>query len=146
MAVNFDDYLNVPMADMKRVSLPEGHYYGRVKDYGTKESQGGKPMLNIQFTLDSCGDDVDQSQLPEKGVSGKMVSNNYMLDEDFGRAGIREVIVAAGVAFDEAQGFGTYLPSIKGQPVMLHIKQRPVDKQNPDGDKTEDIKKVLPPA
>lgn len=142
MAVNFDDYLNRPAGDWKRVTLPEGHYFGRVKDWKTKESGSGKPMLTFSFTLDSAGDDVTGA-LPEGGVSGKVVSVNCMLDQDFGRAAAREVVEACGIVIDEAVGLGTYLDQTKGQPVKLHIKQRPLDKDDPEGDKTEDVKKVL---
>lgn len=146
MATDFSQYMNIPVGQMKRVTLPEGHYFGRVKHYEPKESTNGKPMLMVQFTLDSCGEDVDTTQLPEQGVSGKTVTSNYMLDTDFGRDDIRKMIEAVGVQMDPAQGWGQYLPQIKNQPVKLYIKQRPVNKDEPEGDRTEDIKKVLAAA
>lgn len=144
---DFSKYMDVPIGQMVRVTLPEGHYFGRIKSYEPKEStEKKKPMLNVQFTLDSAGSDVPADQLPAQGVSGKTVSVNYMMDMDFGQDAIRLLILAAGVTVDPAQGWGQYLPQIANQPVMLHIRHRPRDKNDPNSDQMEDIDKVLPPS
>ncbi len=144
MAQDFSQYTNVPLGDMKRVTLPEGHYFGTVKDYELKESaQAKKPMLVFKFSLSSAGEDVQADQLPAEGVAGKVVTANYMLDQDFGRDDIRKVIEATVPGTDPTQGFGGYLPQTKGQPVKLYIKPRNLEKDNPDAGTTDDVKKVM---
>lgn len=143
---DFSQYMNIPIGQMVRTVLPPGHYFGRIKGYEPKESsEKKKPMLFVQFTLDSAGEDVPQDQLPSQGVAGKTVSVNYMMDTDFGQDDIRKMILAAGVQVDPAQGWGQYLPQIANQPVKLYIKNEPRNKDQPDGDKTERVDKVFPP-
>lgn len=144
MAVNFDDYMNVPMSEMKRVLLPDGHYFANIKKHDPKMSGKDKPMLNTSFALTSPGDDVPIDQLPENGVSNKVISMNSMLAEDFGRAAIGDMIRASGVPFDEAQGFGAVLPSTLNQPVKLLIGSRLSVKDDPTSERVNEVKKVLP--
>lgn len=144
MAVNFDDYMNVPMSEMKRVLLPDGHYFANIGKHTPKESGNGKPMLNTSITLTSADSDVEVSQLPAEGVSGKKLSINAMLAEDFGRAQIGEMIRATGVPYDEAQGFGSVLPTTENQPVKVLIGSRLMDKDDPNSERVNEIKKFLP--
>lgn len=144
MAVNFDDYMNVPMSEMKRVLLPDGHYFANIRKHEPKMSGNDKPMLNSSFSLTSPGEDVPVDQLPESGVQGKVISMNSMLAEDFGRAAIGDMIRASGVPYDEAQGFGAVLPSTLNQPVKLLIGSRKMNKDDPNSETVNEIKKVLP--
>lgn len=143
MAVDFTQFMSKPIGEMKRVLLPQGHYFATIR--GTpepKESGTGKPMLNIQFSLASAGDDVE-GPLPENGVQGRIVSVNYMMDQDFGQDDIRKAIEACGIATDPTQGWGQYVPQMEGKPVKIYIKHRPRDKQDPNSEMTEDVSKVL---
>lgn len=141
--VDFSQYMNKPLGEMRRILLPVGHYYGRFKNCEPKESGNGKPMLNTSFTLDSAGSDVDPTSLPEAGVAGKTVSVNYMLDTDFGQDDIRKMIEASGIQVDPAQSWGQYIAQLQNMPVLLYIDHRPREKDNPNSEMTEDIKKVL---
>lgn len=144
--VDFSKFMDIPIGQMVRHVLPDGHYYGRVKKYEAKESsEKKKPMLSVSFTLDSAGEDVDQTLLPSQGVANKTVTVNYMMDTDFGQDDIRKMILACGVQVDPAQGWGQYLPQTANQPVKLYIKQRPRDKTDPNSEMTEDVNKVLSP-
>lgn len=143
--VDYSEFMNKPLGEMKRLTLPPGHYFGRVKGYEAKESsQSKKPMLSVQFTLDSAGEDVDVSGLPEQGVNGKTVTANFMMDTDFGQDDIRKFITACVPNTDPAQGWGQYLAATANQPVKLYIENRRRDKDDPNSELTEDIKKVLP--
>lgn len=144
MAVNFDDYMNVPMSDMKRILLPDGHYFGNLGKSEPKESGNGKPMLHTQVKLTSAGDDIDAAALAGIDVNGKVLSTNAMLAEDFGRAQIGEMIKATGVPYDEAQGFGTVLPSTENMPVKVLVGSRLLDKNDPNSERVNEIKKFLP--
>lgn len=144
MALDFSAYMNTPIGEMRRILAPVGHYFGRVKGYEPKESSNGKPMLAVQFTLDSAGEDVPNDQLPPQGIAGKTMTNNYMLDTDFGRDDIRKLIEACGVQTDPTQAWGQYLPQITGRPVKLYVEHRSRDKDDPNSEKMEDIRKVLP--
>lgn len=141
---DFSEYMNKPLGEMVRVTLPPGHYFGRIKGHEAVESSTHKPMLKTTFTLDSAGDDVPADQLPPQGVANKQVVTNALMAEDFGQAAIGDMIRATGIEVDPAQGWGQYLPGTINQPVKLYIGQRPRDKDNPDGDKMEDVQKVLP--
>lgn len=141
---DFSEYMNKPVGEMVRVLLPPGHYYARIKGHEPVESSTKKPMLKTQFTLDSAGDDVDTSLLPPQGCANKQLTMNSMMAEDFGQAAIGDMIRATGIELDPAQGWGQYLPGTVNQPVKLYVGQRPRDKDNPDGEKMEDVLKVLP--
>lgn len=142
--VDFSQYMDKPIGEMVRVLLPPGHYFGRVKGFEPVESATHKPMLKVQFTLDSAGDDVPADQLPPQGVANKQLTANYLMAEDFGQAAIGDMIRATGIEIDPAQGWGQYLPGIVNQPVKLYVTQRPRNKDEPDGEKMEDVQKVLP--
>jgi hypothetical protein len=144
---DYSEYLSKPIGDIKDEVFPEGHYAARVKNYELKESAGAngkakRPMLMVQFTLDSPYDDVDEEALGDLKVQGAVVSNNYILDAGFGLVQVKELVVAAGIPTDETQGIGTYLPQLSGQSVKLFIKQRARD-DDPER-MTNDIQKVLP--
>lgn len=141
---DFSEYMNKPVGEMVRVLLPPGHYFGRIKGHEPVESSTNKPMLKTQFTLDSAADDVDQSLLPPQGVANKQLTVNYLMAEDFGQAAIGDMIRATGIEIDPAQGWGQYLPATVNQPVKLYVTQRPRNKEEPDGEKMEDVQKVLP--
>lgn len=144
MAIDFSQYMNKPIGEMKRITLPPGHYFGRVKGFELKESsKTNKPMLAVQFTLDSAGEDVDATLLPAQGVAGKTVSVNYMMDTDFGQDDIRKFIEATGVQTDPAQGWGGYLLQTSNMPVKLYIEPRKRDKDDPNSELTDDVRKVL---
>lgn len=141
--VDYSEFMNKPLGEMKKTLIPVGHYFGRIRKHGGKESSNNKPMYVFQFALDSAGDDVDPAQLANVNISGKVVSLNCMLAEDFGQDAIGEVIRAVVPDADPAQPWGTYLPRIDNQPVKLYIAHRPRDKDDPNGEQTEDVKKVL---
>lgn len=141
---DFTDYLSKPLGEMKRVVLPPGHYFATIKDWSTKESSTNKPMLVFVFTIQSAGEDVDTSLLPEQGVANKQLSYFCMLDADFGQDNIRRVIEATGIETDPAQGFGMYLNDTKGMPVLLQITNGNRDKNDPNSELQENIAKVLP--
>jgi hypothetical protein len=143
VAVNFEEFFNIPIGQMVRTVLPEGHYFATVKGHEGVESGKGKPMLKWQFSIVSAGEDVPQDQLPANSI-GKTVTRQDLLSEDFGLDAIRQTIQACGIATDPAAGFGQYLPQTTGQPVKLYIKQRDRDKDDPSAGKIEDVSKVLP--
>lgn len=141
---NFDDYLNKPLGEMRRVLIPEGHYFATVRDWKTKESFKGSPMLVFTFQLSSPDEDVDTSLIPEDyNLTSKVVSQNCMLDQDFGRDDVRKTIEATGIQTDPAQPFGQYLDQTKNMPVKVYITHRPLDRDNPASNKTEQVDKVL---
>lgn len=144
--VDFSEYLSKPVGEMKRTLLPPGHYHATVKDWETKESGKGKPMLVINFALVAAGEDVDQTQLPENGVSSKRLSNFYMLAEDFGQDDIRKTLEATGQEMDDAAPFGQYLDPAKGLPVLLLVGSRRREKDDPTSELMDSIEKVLPAA
>ena len=141
--VDFSEYMSKPIGTMRRTVLPPGHYFGRVAKVEPKESSTKKPMLAVQFKLDSAGEDVPADQLPEQGIQGKTLSVNYMLDTDFGQDDIRKMIEAIVPNVDPAQPWGQYLPQLDGQPVKLYVEQRKRDKDDPNSEMTEDVRKVL---
>lgn len=142
--VDYSEFMNKPLGDMKRTLLPKGTYFGRIKKHGPKESASSKaPMYTFQLAVDSAGTDVDQSQLPANGVSGKVLSINCMLAEDFGQEAIGEVIRAVVPDADPALPWGQYLPKIDNQPVAFYVDHRPRDKNDPNSEMTEDVKKVM---
>lgn len=147
--VDFSEFMNVPIGQMVRHVLPEGHYFGRVKSAEPKESsEKKKPMLHVTFTLDSAGEDVDPASLPANGIANKAVSAFWMMDSDFGQDDIRKFILACGVEVDPAQGWGQYVPATINQPVKLFIQpgKRNKDDTSPDAEMSDNIRKVLPVA
>lgn len=140
---NFDEYLSKPVGDIKETVLPPGHYAATVKNFEPVESSGNngkpkRPMLKVQFAVQSAYDDVDPALLPKDGVS-KTLTNNFMLDQEFGQIQIKGMLEAAGIEMDPAQGLGTYLPQLQNRAVKLYIDTRTMD----DGREVENIKKVL---
>ncbi|WCD44109.1 hypothetical protein Kuura_031 [Caulobacter phage Kuura] len=143
--VDFSQYLGKATGEITAPkALPPGHYYCRIKGHEAKESQGGRPMLVTSFTVDSAGEDVDTTTLPPNGVAGKSLRTNFMLDADFGIFAIKELIAAAGIEMDPAQGIGTYLDPTINQPVLVLVANRRMDANDPESREVEDIKKILP--
>lgn len=145
---DFSEYMNKPLGDMKRVTLPKGHYFALIRKHGPKESAvSHAPMYVFQFGIQSAGDDVDTSALPEN-FANKVVSMNCMMAEDFGQDAIGEVIRAVVPDADPAQPWGQYLPRLDNQPVKIYIDHRKRNKEDTSDspEMTEDVKKVLPAA
>lgn len=143
---DFSEYLSAPTGDIQAPkAFPAGHYYALVGPRTPKESKNGSPMMVQQFILQSPGEDVDTSLLPPTGIQGKKVSTNFVLNTEFGMFAMKEMVAAAGVEMDPAQGIGVYLPQTDNRPVMIVLDTRLMDPNDPDSREANDVKKILPP-
>ena len=145
--VDFSASLSVPVDSIEAPKpYPTGHYYAIFKDPGwsTKEAKNEKktPMVELGWELQSADADVDADQLPEGGVQGKSVFNNYTLNNERGMFQLRQALEA--VLGDASAGLtlGDCLPQVASQPVLLYLEQEE-DNREP-GTFVTRVKKVLP--
>lgn len=144
---DFSAYLNTPIDNIEAPKpLPTGHYFATIKTPGwaSKEAKNEKktPMVEVGFDIQSADEDVEVDLLPENGVAGKSMFNNYTLNNERGMFQLRQLIEA--VIGDSSKGLSLAdgLAQIGGQPVKLYIDQEE-DSREP-GTFQNRIKKTLP--
>lgn len=125
--VDFSKYLDVRVEDIKRPEAPPlGHYGATIKSWKPREvdyqqGAGPQPVARVYFTLNHAYDDVEPSELPEGGIAGKMVDNDYDLTDPWMIRVLAEDTLGLNV---KGLGLGEVLDALEGQEVKLYMEQR----------------------
>lgn len=124
MATNFRELLSTPMDEIKRPPvLPQGTYHGVVGKHTFGESKQKKtPFVQYDLTLQSPGDDIDESQMEGIDLGKRNMNVTYYLTED-SRYRVKEFLESLGVQ-TEGRGLGECIPEAVNARVVVAITQR----------------------
>lgn len=155
MALNFDQYLNVPVENIEAAKpLPVGHFFatiqswkGREVDY--KDGNPKVPVIELTFKTSAPDEDVDETLLPANGGVGVLVTKDYRLVapsggkiEGGGQNQLRRLAEETCQLDTKGLNLSDVLEQLKGQEVRVYNEPRP-DK-NDDAVFYNNITKVLP--
>lgn len=123
---DFSSYLTIEVDAIPEIKpLPIGHYFATIKSHEFKESREKKtPMMMVSFSITDADTDVDVDALPPGGVSGRVVSTNFTLNNEFGMDGLRKMVKDALHIDTKGLSLGDALEHIDGQPCRIQIEQR----------------------
>lgn len=132
MALDFSRYLKVQTDTIEPPKpIPVGHYFasiqgwkGAERDYQKATGGAKTPVAEITFKLTAPDDDVDETELPDKGVTGRLVTKDYTLNEEIGLSSLRRLAEDTCDLDVKGLDLGDTLDALKNQDVKLYIEQR----------------------
>lgn len=132
MALDFSRYLDVPVDTLEAPKPPPiGHYFATIKSWKGAErdydkATGGPktPVVEVFFSLTSPDEDVEEDLLPKGGVSGKLVSRDYTLNEESGTYQLRFLAEETCGLPTKGLSLGDTLAMLPGQEVRVQIGHR----------------------
>lgn len=147
MAANFDSYLDVEVESIERPKAPPvGHYFARTgkgkpteRFYDKSNPTKGTPVWEQSFILTGADTDVDETELPEKGVAGRVVTNDYDLAEPWALRALAEETLELPVKGLALRDLVAMLPD---QDCKVYLEKR-LGTGAREGQEFPQVKKVL---
>lgn len=123
---DFSAYLDVAVDSVEAPKpLPAGHYFATIAKYEPREVEYEKgvktPVLTLSFRISSADEDVEESELPEGGGKGRIVTKDYQLNdpESRGLFAIRRIAEEACGLPIKGYQFEDLLRTMIGQEVKV---------------------------
>jgi hypothetical protein len=149
MALDFSKFLDVDVSNIEAPKpIPVGHYFATIKgwkgaerDYAKATGGAKTPVVELTFSITGPDEDVDEDDLPPKGVSGRLVQRDYSLNEESGVYALRRLGEETCGLDVKGLHLSDLLDALKSQEVKLYIEQRAGAEE---GQFFPQVKKVLP--
>ncbi len=154
MALDYSKYLDVEVDNITpEKHLPLGHYFADIISWKTatrnyKDERGDIPVVELTFKTTSPDDDVIESDLPDNGGVGVLLTKDYGLAtpvngkvEGGGQAQLRRLAEDTLGLHVKGLKLPDVLDALRNQPCRVYNEPRP-DK-NDDTRYYNQVKKVL---
>lgn len=130
----FTDLLSADLGSVKAPPvLPQGQYYGTIKDYifgKSKDKQN--PFIKITMNNIQAGPAISAEALGDMDLSKETLDRDYFLLDKNGQPNlyyIKELLTSLGLSAGPGADLNTLLPKAAGSPVLIDIGHR----NSPDG-------------